>query len=120
MKVRKLIEQLGWFGLDANVYMQLDSRSYEALVWISISDTAELFLQESNFQRVISHWGQKATADLKAMNTDPPANVRRASAGNTGDGAARESSSVHEILDCPPKHTFFPVQFVHEIRSFSF
>lgn len=56
MNVRELIERLGGFDPDANVYIQIDGRSYEPLVWIGISDTAGLFDEEKNFQLVISPW----------------------------------------------------------------
>ena len=56
MKVRQLVELLGKFDLDADVYMQLYSRHFAPPVWLGILDTAGIFDEEKNLQLVISPW----------------------------------------------------------------
>jgi hypothetical protein len=56
MKVRQLIDLLGEFDMDADVYVQVDSRSFARPVWLGVLDTAGLFDEEKNLQLVISPW----------------------------------------------------------------
>jgi hypothetical protein len=62
MKVRKLIDLLGESDIDADVYVQVDSRSFAPAVWLGILDTAGLFDEEKDLQLVISPWQPEATA----------------------------------------------------------
>lgn len=56
MKACELIDWLRAFDQDAEVHLQLDSRSFAPPVWVGILDVAGLFDEEKNFQLVISPW----------------------------------------------------------------
>jgi hypothetical protein len=56
MKVSELIDLLREFDLDAEVRVQVDSRSFASPVWVGIMDAAGLFDEEKDFQLVVSPW----------------------------------------------------------------
>jgi hypothetical protein len=56
MTVRQLIDLLGEFDVNADIYVQVDSRSFAPPVWLGVLDTAGLFDEEKNLQLVISPW----------------------------------------------------------------
>ena len=56
VKVGKLIDRLREFDLNAEIYLQIDSRRFAPPLWVGIMDTAGLFDDEKDFQLVISAW----------------------------------------------------------------
>jgi hypothetical protein len=56
MKVSELIDRLRVFDSHTEVYLQIDSRTFDPPVWVGIMDTAGLFDEEKNLQLVISPW----------------------------------------------------------------
>lgn len=56
MKVNELIGRLQACDLDAEVFLQIDQRTFASPSWIGIMDTAGLFAEEKEFQLVISSW----------------------------------------------------------------
>ena len=56
MKVSELIDRLQVFDSHAEVYLQIDSRSFAPPAWVGLMDTAGLFDEEKDFQLVISPW----------------------------------------------------------------
>ena len=56
MKVSELIQQLQAFDPNAEVFVQLGSRSFASPAWVGVMDTAGLFDQDKDFQLVVSPW----------------------------------------------------------------
>ncbi len=56
MTVSELIDRLRGFDSHAEVYLQLDRRSFAPPVWVGLMDTAGLFDDEKDFRLVISSW----------------------------------------------------------------
>ena len=56
MTVSELIDRLRYFDSNAEVFLQLDRRTFAPPVWVGIMDTAGLFDEEKDFQLVISPW----------------------------------------------------------------
>lgn len=56
MKVSELIDRLEACDLDAEILLQVDRRMFAAPTWVGIMDTADLLVEEKEYQLVISPW----------------------------------------------------------------
>jgi hypothetical protein len=111
MKVGELIDRLREFDSHAEVYLQLDRRSFAPPVWVGILDIAGLFDEEKDFQLVISCWEpeayrqpesgeQQAFVDI-LMNPPKPNDALRAAAADYFARVALEG----ELLQSPRHST---------------
>ena len=70
MKVSELIDRLGEFDSNAEVYLQCDSRSFASPAWVGIMNTAGLFEEEEDLRLVISPWEPEVSiAGLRVRNS---------------------------------------------------
>ena len=90
MKVCQLIDLLRGFDLDADVYMQTDSRCFSPPVWIGILDTAGLFDEGKNIQLVISPWeSDEYPASSPQFSDEAVGSSGRQGSGNVDEGAGQ-------------------------------
>lgn len=56
MKVSELIQQLQAFDLNAEIFVQISSKSFASPAWVGMMDTAGLFDEDKVFHLVVSPW----------------------------------------------------------------